>query len=69
VVSHSRFHGHVSGVKLDSLIRVRVLSDLLAKTLEEDDAESFRSPQLVDELRVLVEKADAEIVQLRESGL
>jgi hypothetical protein len=56
-------------VKPDSLIRVRVLSDLLAKTLEEDDAEAFRSPQLLDELRALVERADAELDQLREPGL
>jgi hypothetical protein len=56
-------------VKPDSLIRVRVLSDLLAKALEEEEAESFRSPQLLDELRALVERADAELDQLRKPGL
>jgi hypothetical protein len=61
--------GHASAVKPDSLIRVRVLSELLAKTLEEEGAEAFRSPQLLDELRVLVERADAELDQLREPGL
>lgn len=66
--SHSRFGGHVSAVKPDSLIRVRVLSDLLAKTLEEDDVEPFRSPQLLDELRALTERADAELDQLRDPG-
>lgn len=55
-------------MKPDSLIRVRVLSDLLAKTLEEDDVEPFRSPQLLDELRALTERADAELDQLREPG-
>ena len=67
--SHSRFGGHVSAVKPDSLIRVRVLSELLAKTLEEEGAEAYRSPQLLDALRVLVERADAELDQLREPGL
>ena len=52
----------------DALIRLRVLSELLAKTLEEEDAEPFRSPQVLDELRVLVERADAELDQLREPG-
>jgi hypothetical protein len=56
-------------VKPDTLIRVRVLSDLLATTLEEEDAEGFRSPQLLDELRALVEKADTELDQRRNSGL
>ncbi|HEU5405078.1 MAG TPA: hypothetical protein VFU52_03270 [Gaiellaceae bacterium] len=55
-------------MKPDSLIRVRVLSDLLAKTLEEDDVEPFRSPQLLDELRALTDRADAELDQLREPG-
>ena len=56
-------------MKPDSLIRVRVLSDLLAKGLEEEEAESFRSPQLLDELRALVERANAELDQLRKPGL
>ncbi len=56
-------------MKPDSLIRVRVLSELLAKTLEEEGAEAYRSPQLLDALRVLVERADAELDQLREPGL
>ena len=56
-------------MKPDSLIRVRVLSDLLAKALEEEDAESFRSPQLLDELRALAQRADAALDQLREAGL
>jgi hypothetical protein len=46
-----------------------VLSELLAKTLEEEGAEAYRSPQLLDALRVLVERADAELDQLREPGL
>ena len=62
------FVGTFPAVKPDSLIRVRVLSGLLAQTLEEEDAEPFRSSQLLDELRVLVERADAELDQLREPG-
>jgi hypothetical protein len=52
----------------DALIRVRVLSELLAKTLEEEDAEPLRSSQLLDELRALAERAGAELDQLREPG-
>jgi hypothetical protein len=52
----------------DSLIRISVLSDLLAQTLEGLEDESLRSPQLLDELRALGERAVQELDQLRGPG-
>jgi hypothetical protein len=53
-------------VERDSLIRVCVLCDLLAKTLEGSDDETLGSSQLLDELRALAERAAAELDQLAE---
>jgi hypothetical protein len=52
----------------DSLIRVRVLCDLLAQTLEELDDEAYKSPQLLDELRALAARAAHELDQPGDAG-
>jgi len=52
----------------DSLIRVSVLCDLLAQTLDGLDDEAFKSPQLLDELRALGNHAAQELGQLGEPG-
>lgn len=44
-----------------SLIRIRVLCELLAKVLEGVEDGAFWSPELVDELRALGDLATAEL--------
>ncbi|HJU37586.1 MAG TPA: hypothetical protein VJ716_09240 [Gaiellaceae bacterium] len=55
-------------MEADSLIRVSVLCDLLAQTLDAVDDEGFKSPQFLDELRALRDRAAEELAQLGESG-
>jgi hypothetical protein len=50
-------------VERGSLIRIRVLCELLAKTLEGVDDGAFRSPELLDELRALANRATEELDQ------
>jgi hypothetical protein len=48
-------------MQLNSLIRIRVLSNLLAEALDEVDVEGFASPQLQDELREIGRRAAVEL--------
>jgi hypothetical protein len=50
------------------LIRVRVLSDLLVQTLDGLDDETLKSPQLIDELRALSDRAAQELQRLDDPG-
>ena len=51
-----------------SLIRVQVLCDLLVQTLDGLDDEALKSPQLLDELRALGDRATKELHQLDDPG-
>ena len=51
-------------MKRDPLIRVRVLCNLLIEALDELDADGFSSPQLVDQLREVGNRAAEELDQL-----
>jgi hypothetical protein len=51
------------GVERGSLIRIRVLCELLVKTLEGVEDRAFRSPELLDELRRLANRATEELDQ------
>ena len=51
-----------------SLIRIRVLCELLARALEEVDDEELWSPGLADELRALAHRATAELDQFVDLG-
>jgi hypothetical protein len=50
------------------LIRVRVLCELLVQTLDGLDDEALKSPQLLDELRALGDRATRELHQLDDPG-
>jgi hypothetical protein len=51
------------GVERGSLIRIRVLCELLIRTLEEADDATLSSPELSDELRTLADRATEELDQ------
>jgi hypothetical protein len=51
-----------------SLIRVRVLCELLVKTLDGMDDAELTSPELLDELRALAHRAAEELDQFADLG-
>jgi hypothetical protein len=55
-------------VERGSLIRIRVLCELLAKALEEVDDPELCSPELPPELRALAHRATAELDQFADLG-
>ena len=56
------------GVERGSLIRIRVLCDLLAQTLAGLEDGAFKPLHLVDELRALADRATEELDQLSGFG-
>ena len=56
------------GVERGSLIRIRVLCELLAQTLEGLEDGAFKSSELLDELRALANRATEELDQLGGFG-
>ena len=56
------------GVERGSLIRIRVLCELLAQTLEGLDDGAFKSPELLGELRGLASRATGELDQFGDFG-
>ena len=48
----------------DPLIRVHVLCNLLLETLDELDTEAFSTPQLLEQLREVSNRATEELDQL-----
>jgi hypothetical protein len=55
-------------VERGSLIRIRVLCELLARALEGMDDEALCSPELLDELRALGRRATTELDQFADLG-